>query len=185
MSMRLSVATLLTTVITCSCFIAGCNQASQEVTGTPEAETTATDAAEGDYNPHDVPITDEQKAQLKEATAKFSDAVAKLKELRTDIEEATKDGIPANPYVAHQALDTGDLVLQWLPQAASDSGVAKEHWEEINTTASELRTLLDRIHENVDNKQDPDFASVATEMDEKLARLAEIAESQEATSDAG
>lgn len=177
MSMRLSVAFLLVIAVTTFWSIAGCNENSQDLSIASEAEVTTVDASEDEYNPHDVPITDEQKAQMKEATATFDDAVAKIKELRDETEEETKDGIPTNPYVTHQALDKADLVLQWLPQVARDSGVAKEHWEEINTTANDLRTLFEKVHESIDNKQDPDFASVASDMDEKLSRLEEIAQS--------
>lgn len=178
MAKRLSVVILLTTAAT-FWSNAGCDQNSQEVSVAPEAAVAAVAAGEEEYNPHDVPITDEQKAEMKEATATFQDAVAKIKELRYETEQETKDGIPTNPYVTHQALDRADLVLQWLPQVARDSGVAKEHWEEINTTTNELRTLFEKIHESIDNKQDPNFASVAADMDERLSRLEEIAQNDE------
>ena len=113
-----------------------------------------------------------------------SPPVARIKELRNETEKETKDGIPTNPYVAHQALDKADLVLQWLPQVARDSGVAKEHWEEINTAANDLRTLFEKVHESIDNKQNPDFASVAPDMDEKLSRLEQIAQSPAAAGEA-
>ena len=58
-------------------------------------------------------------------------------------------------------MDQADLVLQWLPQIARDSGVPKEHWEEINTTANDLRTLFEKVHQNIDDQKHPDFASVA------------------------
>ena len=67
-------------------------------------------------------------------------------------------------------------MLQWLPQVARDSGVAKEHWEEVNTAANELRTSFEKVHQNIDNKQDPNFGSVAQEIDQKIARLQEIAQ---------
>ena len=116
------------------------------------------------------------KAQLKDDTAEFGDAVAKIKEFRDVTEKETQHGIPENPYETHQALDKADLVLQWLPQAARDTGVAKEHWEEINTAAHDLRALFDKIHQNIDNRQDPDFASVAPGLDQKITRLEQIAQ---------
>ena len=185
MSMRRSVATLLTMVVSSFCCIAGCNQSSQDVTVGPDAETPAPEAGKDEYNPHDVPITDEQKAQMQQATATFENAVAEIKKLRNETENETKDGIPANPYVAHQALDKADLVLQWLPQVARDSGVAKEHWEEINTTANDLRTLFEKLHENIDNQQDPDFASVAQGMDENISRLELVVQRPQAAGDEG
>ena len=72
MSMRFSIAILLTVVTTTCCFVAGCNQGSQEVSVTPAGKTAATDAGKKEYKPHDVPITEEQKAQLKNDTAQFT-----------------------------------------------------------------------------------------------------------------
>ena len=131
--------------------------------------------AEG-VDPHDVPLTEEQKQQLREETAKFADAVAKVKKLRDAVEQETKDGIPENPFEAHQALDKADIVVQWLPQIARDSGVAKEHWETISPAANELREHFDKVHQNIDNKVDPDFGSVEQQMDAKIAELEAIAQ---------
>ena len=126
-------------------------------------------------DPHDVPITDEQKQTLREETATLADAVAKVKELRDAVKRETQGGIPENPFEAHQALDKADIVTQWLPKIAQDSGVAKEHWETITPAANELRELFDTVHLNIDNKVDPDFASVEQQMDAKIAELEAIA----------
>ena len=120
-------------------------------------------------------ITEEQKQQLRKETEKFPDAVAKVKELRDAVERETKDGIPENPFEAHQALDKAEIVVQLLPEIASKSGVAKEHWEAVNMAAGELRELFDTVHQNIDNKVDPDFASVEPQMDAKIAELEAIA----------
>jgi len=79
-------------------FLAGCGPTSQEPVsgGTPPATE-----AEDDYNPHDVPITEEQKAELRAQTAQFPDAVAMIKQLRNEVEQETAAGIPENPYKAH------------------------------------------------------------------------------------
>jgi len=136
----------------------------------------AEDGAHGDaVDPHDVPITEEQKAELKTETAKFADAIAKIKELRDAIETETKDGIPANPFDAHQALDKLDIILPWLPGIARDSGVAKENWEAVNTAANDLRTLFESIHTNIDAGNDPGFAGVQADIDTKIAELSAIA----------
>ena len=187
MSMRFSTAITFALITTTLCFLglAGCNQGSQDAAVAPEGKTASTVEAKEEYNPHDVPITEEQKTQLKNETAQFSAAVAKIKEFRDATEQETKNGIPENPYKAHQALDQADLVLQWLPQVARDSGVAKDLWEEINTAANELRTSFEKVHQNVDNKQDPNFAAVAQEIDQKIARLQEIAQATGAKSDNG
>ena len=174
MLQRVSVVLCAGLVITSFCLVAGCQQEASKESGKTSTGGSAADTAQKEYNPHDVPITEEQKAQLKEDTAKLSGAVAKLKELRNATDQETKAGIPENPYKAHQALDQADLVLQWLPQIARDSGVAKEHWEEINTTANELRTLFEKVHQNIDDQKHPDFASVAQGIDQKVARLEEI-----------
>jgi hypothetical protein len=182
MPMRLPVAVLLAMIATALWSLAGCNQGSPDVSVAPQGEEApGATAGETEYNPHDAPITAEQKTQLQEETARFGDAVAKIKELCNAIEAETKDGIPQQPYAAHQALDKADLVLKWLPQVARDSGVAKEHWEEINTAANDLRTLLEKVHHNIDNKQDPNFASVAQALDQKISRLEEIAQNHGAT----
>ena len=120
-------------------FLVGCNQTTQEPADGGEAA-----AAQGDddYNPHDVPITEEQKAELREQTAKFADAVATIKQFRNEVEQETAAGIPENPYKAHQALDKADLVLQWLPEIARNSGVPKEHWEAVNTSANDLQDAV-------------------------------------------
>jgi len=132
-------------------------------------------AEKGDYNPHDVPITDQQKADLRKQTAKYADAVARIKDFRNAVETETKNGIPANPYKAHQALDQVDLVLQWLPGIARDSGIPNTKWEAVTTTANELRTLFEAVHQNIDNKKNPDFASVAGKIDQQIGELEKIA----------
>jgi hypothetical protein len=156
------------------CFIAaaGCNQRTQEPAETP------TVTGNDEYDPHDVPITEEQKAELREQTASFADAVAMMKLFRDEIEQETAAGIPENPFRVHQALDKADLVLQRLAEIARDSDVPKEHWEAVNTSANDLRTLLEQVHQNIDNKQDPNFAAVADEIDQKLAGLEQIAAGQ-------
>ena len=172
---RTSVVLWAGVVLTSLCLAMGCQKASKQG-GKTGGEGTAAEPAKKAYNPHDVPVTEEQKTKLKEETAKLSGAVAKIKEFRNATEEETKGGIPENPYKAHQALDQADLVLQWLPQIARDSGVPKEHWEEVNTTANDLRTLFEKVHQNIDDQKHPDFASVAQAIDQKIARLEEIAQ---------
>jgi cell division protein ZapA (FtsZ GTPase activity inhibitor) len=167
MSIRYSLVLLLIITVT------GCNRSQQDQAAKPSGDRPAAEA-KGEYNPHDVPITEEQKAELRKQAAKFHDAVAKLKELRNATEEETKNGIPQNPHNAHQALDKADLLLQWLPGIARDSGVPNEKWESVTTTANDLRTLFEQVHQNIDNKKDPNFASVAAEIDQKISQLEQI-----------
>jgi len=155
--------------------LVGCNPTAQEPAG--GGDTPAARSGD-DYNPHDVPITEEQQTELRDRTAKFADAVTTIKQFRAEVEQETAAGIPEKPYKAHQALDMADLVLQWLPEIARNSGVLKEHWEAVNTSANDLRTLFEQVHQNIDNKQDPNFAAVAEEIDRKLAGLEAIAGAQ-------
>lgn len=189
MSVRLLVSCVLTSACVGLSLLVGCSPSGPQPSApsgkspaapsgkspaAPSGKSPAAQAAKGDYNPHDVPITEEQKTQLRKQAAQFPKAVEVIKELRAATEEETKNGIPQNPYKTHQALDKADLVFQWLPEIARDSAVPKQHWEEVTTTANELRTLFEAVHQNIDNKKEPDFKSVAAEVDRKIARLAEI-----------
>lgn len=169
---RLPLALLLVFSMAVCGVLVGCNPTAQEPAG--GGDTPAAQSGD-DNNPHDIPITEEQKNELRDRTAKFADAVATIKQFRGEVEQETAAGIPENPHKAHQALDMADLVLQWLPEIARNSGVLKEHWEAVNTSANDLRMLFEQVHQNIDNKQDPNFAAVAEEIDEKLAGLEAIA----------
>ena len=152
----------------------GCSQQNQ-TDGEPGAPGPDNGGQQAEaVDPHDVPITEEQKQQLREETAKFTDAVAKVKEWRDVVERETKNGIPENPFEAHQALDKADIVVQWLPEIARDTGIAKEHWETVTTAANELRESFDKVHLNIDNKVDPGFASVEQQMDARIGELEAI-----------
>lgn len=172
MNVRLPFAMLFCTAVLSLGLMTGCGPKE------PVADNQNAVASEGgveNVNPHDVPITEEQKQQLRDETAKLSDAVAKVKELKDITKEETKDGIPANPFKAHQALDKADIIVQWLPEIARNSGVAKEHWETVTVAANELREGFDKVHQNIDNKVDPDFASVEEPMNKRIAELEAIA----------
>lgn len=178
MNVRSMSVVLLATAALSFGLVIGCAEQSQESqTGGDMVAAQPDSGSEAEaVDPHDVPITEEQKQQLREETAKFADAVAKVKALRDAVERETKGGLPESPFEAHQALDKADIVVQWLPEIARDSGVAKEHWETINTAANELRELFDKVHQNIDNKVDPDFASVQQPMDAKITELEGVAQ---------
>jgi hypothetical protein len=175
MSMRLSVVLLFSVSLVAVAIPVGCTRTNPQPAGSGETPPAQADT---DYDPHDMPITEEQKAQLRDQAARFADAVATIQQFRDEIGQETEAGIPENPYQAHQALDKVDLVLQWLPEIARRSDVAKEHWESINTSANALRTLFEQIHQKIDNRQDPGFAAVAGEIDANLAGLTAIATEQ-------
>ena len=189
MNARLPFVVSVVVAMTSIVFWAGCGRPDQTGDSSQAARPTepagdhghdhaGEDAHDHDaaVDPHDVPITDEQKEQLRKETEKFADAVAKVKELRDTVERETRDGIPKNPFEAHQALDKADIIVQWLPKIARDSGVAKEHWETVNTAANELREAFDKVHLNIDAKVDPGFTAVKQSMDARLAELQAIAQ---------
>ncbi len=170
MNVRFQFVVLLSVAVASLGLMAGCGQNDQ----TDAPSDSDGQQAEG-VDPHDVPITEEQEQQLREETAKFADAVARIKKFRDVVEEETKDGLPANPFTVHQALDKADLVTQWLPKIAQDSGIAIERLEAITLAAEELRELFDKVHLNIDKKADPDFASVKQQMATRIALLETIA----------
>ncbi len=137
---------------------------------TPSAAAPST----APVDPHDVPLTAAEITKLREDVAKFPDAVARIKSYRETIMAETKDGLPANPFKAHRALDELDRVLEWLPEIASKS-VAKENWEAVTTASQELRELFNKVHTNLDSKQAPDYASVAAGIDERVGKLEGLA----------
>ena len=175
MNVRIQFVVLLSVAVISLGLTIGCGQQGKsggdKNAAKPESSGQKTEAV----NPHDMPITEEQKQQLREETAKFGGAVAKVKELRNAVERETKNGIPANPFEAHQALDKADIIVQWLPEVARNSNVPKDKWETVTTAANELREMFDKVHLNIDNKVDPDFASVQQKMDARIAELAAIA----------
>ena len=179
MSIRSYSSLWLVASLTCAGLIAGCGRGTQDPS-IDSGEGTPSVHAPSDYDPHDVPLTEEQKAELRQQTARFADAIAKIRELRDVTAEETRDGIPERPYQVHQALDKVDLVLQWLPGIARDSAVPKEHWETVTTTANELRTLFEEVHQNIDNRTDPGFAAVAGDIDRRIALLEEIPSEEKA-----
>ncbi len=177
MKVRFSLAIVSGVGVLCLGIFAGCGQESQTPSPRSEGQPADGNGQDQEVDPHDVPLTDQQKEQLREETAKFADAVAKIKELRDTVQRETKAGLPENPLEVHQALDKADVLVQWLPKIAQDSGIALEFLQEtITPAANELRELFDEVHLNIDNKVDPDFASVQQQMDAKIAELEALAQ---------
>ncbi|MBX9789055.1 MAG: hypothetical protein K2Y37_09090 [Pirellulales bacterium] len=133
--------------------------------GTPQAGTSA-DATIPD--PHDVPIT-EADVQM---PTNFADAIPRIWAYRDTIRAEAQGTTPGK---AHRALDELDIVLGKLPAIARDSGVPKEHWEAINTTARELRDLFNQVHAAIDDGRTPDYAAVAEPIEQAIDRLASFA----------
>jgi len=174
MNVRFPFVVLLGVAMVSLGFVAGCGQQGQTGGDQDATEPDSGGQQAEAVGSQDVPITEKQKKQLREETAKFADAVARIKKFRDAVQKETKDGLPEKPFEVHQALDRADLVVQWLPEIARDSGVAKEHWETVTIAANELREAFDKVHQNIDNKVDPDFGSVEQQMDAKIAALEAI-----------
>lgn len=149
--------------------IAGCGRTEQAEMEDGAAERTNHVAQAHDH--HDTPLTAEEIASLKEETAQYQDAVQRIRQYQQTVQQETTAGEPAK---AHRALDNLDIVLERLPAAARDSGVAKGKWQEVNETAQKLRELFNQIHANIDAGTDPDYGAVADAIDHSIETLATI-----------
>lgn len=160
-------AAVLTAVV-----VTGCGQTASKQPADGGQSATEGQAAEAEvHDPHDVPLTEEEKIQLRKDNEDYVDAVAHIQSYRDTIRTETTEG---NPAKAHRALDNLDLVLEWLPEIAQKSGVPKSKWEEVNTTAQKLRDHFNAVHANIDDGKDPGYASVSAEIDKGVEALAAI-----------
>jgi hypothetical protein len=176
MNVRFPFVVLLSVAVVSLGFVIGCGSQDQAGGDPDAAQSDEGDNQAGPVDPHDVPITEEQEQQLREETATLAGAVAKIKEFRDTVEQETQDGIPENPFEAHQALDKANIVAKRLSEIARESGVAKEHWEAVTKAAKKLRESFETVHQNIDKKADPDFASVKQQMDARIVELEAIAQ---------
>src|SRR5438128_1222343 len=124
----------------------------------PSADVT-TSAPE--HDPDDVPITE---ADVK-MPASYAEAIPRLKIYREVIRSSVEAG---TPHKAHRPLDELDIVLNKLAPIARDSGIPKDYWETVNVTARELRHLFDKIHSAIDDGRTPDYAAIATDIDQAI-----------------
>jgi hypothetical protein len=132
----------------------------------PSATSTATAPAVAP-DADDVLITEADVSRPKD----YADAVARLGGYRDTIRDEIAAGRPTK---AHRALDELEIVLNWLPGIARDSDVPKEQWEALNTTAQKIRGLFNQVHSRIDEKQEPDYGSVAKDIDDALSALQAI-----------
>ncbi len=151
-------------VLACLPLGSGCGDGGVPGPAGPAGAPPASGTAGGDED-H---VTADQVERPKD----FAAAVARIEQYRDRIREEIAAGRPAQ---AHRPLDEAVFVLQWLPEIARDGGIAKTHWEEINTLAQAIEAALDRVHARIDAQQDPDFASVADEVQRAIDRLKAIA----------
>jgi len=157
-------------LLSTACLLAGCGQAEPDAAANGNQAAGEAQAAEA-QDLHDVPLTEEEKTQLRADNESYADAVAHIQSYRDTIATETAGG---NPAEAHRALDNLDLVLEWLPEIAQNSGVAKTSWEEVNTTAQQLRDLFNAVHANIDDGKDPDYGSVTADIDKGVESLTAI-----------
>lgn len=149
--------------------LVGCGQNGDDKQSQPGGETPQTPSEVTD--PHDVPLTAEEIAKLKEETARYEDAIEHIRQYQEAIERETTGGEPAK---AHRALDNLDVVLEWLSESARQSGVPKAKWQEVNETAQKLRDLFNQVHARIDAGEAADYAAVAEEVDQGIQTLAAI-----------
>ena len=130
------------------------------------AKTPAAGEKHGDE--HDAPLSEADKAKLKNELASYDKALRQIKQYRDAIHKATTGGALDS---SHGPLDRLDLVLEWLPDIARKSEIPKSRWEAIVTNAQNLRDLFDRIHKNIDDGKPPGYEAVAADIDKAIAAL--------------
>lgn len=130
----------------------------------PEPTTATAGAEKAAHDSDDVPIT----AADVERPVNYDDAIARIKSYRDSI----RGDIAADrPTKAHRALDELDIVLDWLPEIARDSGIPKDRWETVNTAGQALREQFNRVHAQIDAGEDPDYEAIAAGVDAAITRL--------------
>ena len=119
-------------------------------------------------DPHDIPMTEHEKDQLKASIKDYPDALTRIKSYRDKIRTETTSGEAA---LAHRPLDELDLVLGWLPQIAEKSGVPKTKLEDLTKTAQQLQDLFNKVHAKIDAHEKPDYAAVANDIEAEIKKL--------------
>jgi hypothetical protein len=162
--MSLSLRSLIAAIVTIAFLpLVGCGQAEKQEDAI--AETPAA-AAEG-HDPDDVPITEADV----DIPAGYSDAIPRIESYRDKIRDAIAAGTPSK---AHRPLDELDIVLKRLPSIAKDSGISKEQWETINTSAQDLRNSFNEVHSAIDEKREPDYQAVAEPIEQAIDKLKQV-----------
>lgn len=145
--------------------LSGCG--ANEPAPQPAAQSAPTVAESAPSDPDDVPITEADV----EMPANYDAALERIKEYRDSIRSAVEGGTASK---AHRPLDELDIVLNKLPSIARDSGVPKEKWEAVNTTARELRDSFNQVHSAIDEKREPDYGAVAEPIEQAIKRLEDV-----------
>ncbi len=131
--------------------------------------------SEAESSSDDVPLTQEQITAIEDSIADYADALTKIKSFRDTIRDSVAAG---NPTKAHRPLDELDVVLNHMSEVARDSSVPRSDWEAVNTNAQKLRELFNKVHANIDGGREPDYASVAEDIDKTIQSLEQIKPSE-------
>lgn len=165
MTFRNSLPTLLIVSVASLGLLAGCGKK------TDEKKTDDTKKNGKHADPHDVPMTQEEKDQLKKDVATYDKALTHIKQFRDTIKKETTDGVPEK---AHRPLDKLDLVLEWLPEIAQKSNVPKDQWEAVGSNAQKLRELFNKVHANIDAGEAPNYDAVAEGIEKSVTALESV-----------
>lgn len=142
---------------------AGCDHSAPQTNPAPSSASSNEQPQDAD----DVAITEADVDMPKS----YGIALERIKSYRDTIRTAVTTGQDTK---AHRPLDELDIVLDKLTSIARDSGVSKERWEDVNTSAKELRGLFNQVHSAIDEKRKPDWAAVGDPIDEVIGRLESI-----------
>lgn len=123
----------------------------------------------------DVALTQEEIEALENAITDYADALTKINSFRDTIRDSVAAG---NPTKAHRPLDELDVVLNHLSEVARDDNVPRSDWEAVNTNAQNLRDLFNKVHADIDGGREPDYASVAEDIDTTIQSLEQIKPSE-------
>lgn len=151
--------------IVISTILSGCSSPTPEPAPPVSSATNTVPAPTIDSD--DVPIQEADVTRPKD----YSDALNRIEGYRDTIR---KEIAADRPTKAHRSLDELDIVLKWLPAIARDSGVPKEQWEKVNTTAKEIQNAFDQVHSRIDDGKAPDYTSVSDSIDSSIAELKKI-----------
>ena len=164
-------------LILCLAFVVGCGQSAPH---NDHAKSPTNAIPDEHADPHDVPLTAAEIDKLQAETATWSDAVKHIQMYRDTIKTAASGAAPSK---AHRPLDLLDNVLERLPEITQTSNVPKNDWQTIGESAETLRELFNRVHANIDDGKDPDYASVAAEIDAAVEALSAIQAGETPASD--
>ncbi len=155
-----------------SLLLSGCGKSEPPAQPATRSNQPAAQSAPSD--PDDVPISEADV----EMPANYDAALEQIKQSRDSIRSAVEGGTPTK---AHRPLDELDIVLNKLPSIARDSGVPKEKWEEVNTTARELRDSFNQVHSAIDERREPDYGAVAEPIEQAIKRLEDVTAAESPT----